>query len=128
MLKEMGYDHFRGEEFAEGIDGESFMGRTEKQIKQLEDAGFTVPKTWELSGFAGLVLNDFAAMYNDRQREYGALKKERWYGDVALEFGKHAAQALEAEERAAIVNSSLLASAMLTELLPSLTSLADIDL
>lgn len=128
LLKEMGYDQFGEEELAEGIDGESFMGRTEKQIKQLEDAGFTVPKTRELSGFAGLVLNGFTAMYNDRQQEYGALKKESWYGDVAIRFGKHAAQALEAEEGAAIVNSSLLASTLLTELLPSLTSLADIDL
>lgn len=129
VLKEMGYEQFGEEELAKGIDGNSFMDRIDKQIKQPENAGFMVPKAGrELSGFVCLVVNDLTAMYNKRQLEYGALKKESWFGDVALRFGKRAGEALGGDEGAVVFHCAILAPDIFQVLLLDLVNLADIDI
>lgn len=107
MLEEIGYEQFDEEELAKGIDGQTFTDRIDKQIKQVAVRTGQQPplkREEQLSGFLALVVNGFIEMCNERQLEYGALKKESWLGDVALRFGKHAGQALEADEGAVVLH------------------------
>ena len=130
VLKEMGYTQFDEEELAKEIDGKTFMDRIDKQIKQVAlRTGQQMPpkKEEQLPGFLALVVNGFREMCNERQVEYGALKNESWFGDVGLRFGKHAGQALEAEEGTVVFYCAVLAPDIFHVLLSDLVKLADID-
>lgn len=121
VLKGMGYPQFSEEELAKGIDGKTFLDRMDEQNKQLAlRGGLQVP------GFAALVVNGFTEMYNERQLEYGALKKESWLLDVAFRFGQHAEEALDAHNEAIAIRCVLLAPEIFKELLPYLPIEVDI--
>lgn len=131
MLEEMGYTQVGEEELAKGIDAETFMVQVDKQFKQIVlRTGQQPPrkKGEQPSGFLALVVNGFIEMCNERQLEYGALKKESWLGDIAVRFGKHAGQALEADEDDVVLHCALLAPDIFHVLLPDLVKLADIDI
>lgn len=131
MLEEIGYTQVGEEDLAKGIDAETFTVRMDEQIKQVAlRTGQHLPlKTGEqLPGFLALVVNGFREMCNERQLEYGALKKKSWFGDVALRFGKHAGQAVEADEGTVVLHCALLAPDIFHVLLPDLVKLADINI
>ena len=122
VLDEMGYPQFSEDELTKGVDGKTFLDRGNEQLKQLVlKGGLQVP------AFATLVVNGFIEMCNERQLEYGALKKDSWFGDVALRFGQHAADALECDKATMALHCGLLAPDVFKELVPSLLSLADAD-
>lgn len=71
------------------------------------------------------VMAIFGEMYTTRQLEYGDLRED-WFAQVAVSFGRHAADALEVPEQApaeVALTASLLAPAVFKDLLPHMQPL-----